>query len=118
MAMTKPINSAQHAVIDYATAGAFIAAAGYYRNRHPEASKLALVNAAAIVALSVFTDYPGGVIRRLSFQTHGIIDSVLAVLCASGPAMFGFADDPEAMTFYGQAAAETAVISATDFSRA
>ena len=31
----------------------------------------------------------------------------------------GFADDPEAMTFYGQAAAEkTAVISATDFSRA
>ena len=116
--MTKVINPTQHAIADYATAGAFLAAAGYYRNRHRDASTLALANAAAIVVLSMVTDYPGGIFRRLSFRTHGMVDRVLTVMCASGPMIFGFAGDRAALTFYGQAAAETAVISATDFSRA
>jgi hypothetical protein len=115
--MMKPINPEQHAVADYATAGSFLVAAGYYRNRHREASMLALTNAAAIVLLSMCTDYPGGVFRRLSFRTHGMVDGVLTALCAGGPLLFGFAHEPEAWTFYGHAAAETAVISATDFSR-
>ena len=115
--MTKPIGPAQHAIADYLTASAFLAAAVRYRHRHREASTLALMNAAAILMLSMCTDYPGGLFRRVSYRTHGMIDVLLTAMCAGGPALMGFANEPEARTFYGQAAAETAVVAATDFSR-
>ena len=115
--MTRRISPAQHAIADYATASAFLAAALRYRHRHREASTLALMNAAAIVVLSICTDYPGGVFRLVSFRTHGMFDVLLTAMCAGGPALMGFANEPEARTFYGQAAAETAVVAATDFSR-
>jgi hypothetical protein len=115
--VAKIIDPARHAMLDYATAGTFFALAAYYRNRHRRASSLALLNGAAIVALSVLTDYPGGLIRTFSFRTHGAVDVALTALTAAGPALFGFADTPEARVFYSQAAAETAVVMATDFSQ-
>jgi hypothetical protein len=116
--MTKPIDARRHAVADYATAAIFMAAALYYRGRHRQASALAWANAISILTLSMFTDYPGGLFRRLNFQTHGIVDRVLTVTAAAGPALMGFAKDREALTFYGSAAAEAGVIAATDFSSA
>jgi hypothetical protein len=112
----KIIDPARHAILDYATAGTFFAVAAYYRNRHRGASTLALLNGAAIVALSVLTDYPGGLIRTLSFRTHGAVDVALTAFAAAGPTLFGFADAAEARVFYSQAAGETAVVMATDFS--
>ena len=38
-----------------------------------------------------------------------------AALAGLGPALFGFADEPEANMFYGQAASEVGVIAATDW---
>lgn len=114
--MTRMINPAQHAVLDYATAGTFFALAARYRNVNRAASTLAMLNGMSVLMLSLFTDYPGGVIRKISFRTHGVMDAVQAAMSAAGPALFGFAGTPEALVFYSQAAAETGVIMSTDFS--
>jgi hypothetical protein len=116
--MRKVIDPTSHAVLDYATAGTFLAMAAFYRDKHRPASALALLNGASVLLLSLFTDYPGGLFRKVSFRTHGVIDAVQASMSAAGPALFGFADEPEARMFYTQAAAETGVIAATDFSAA
>lgn len=114
--MRKFIDPSRHAVLDYATAGTFLAMAAYYRETHPRASALALINGASVLLLSLFTDYPGGLFRTISFRTHGIMDAVQAGMSVTGPALFGFAGDPEAKMFYSQAAVESSVIAATDFS--
>ena len=59
--------------------------------------------------------YPGGVWKRISFPMHGALDVAQAALAAFGPVLMGFAGDPEARTFYGQAMSEVGVIAATDW---
>ena len=66
----------------------------------------------------MLTNYPGGVFRVLSFRTHRTGDMVQAALAGLGPMLFGFADEPEAKYFYGQAASEVGVIAATDWNAA
>ena len=114
-AVPKVIDAKTHAVLDYLTAGTFLAAGLALRNRHPRAAGLALVNGFAVLGLSMLTDYPGGVWRTLSFRTHGTVDMVQASMTAFGPMLLGFARDPEAQFFHGQAVVETAVVAATDW---
>ncbi len=114
-AMPKVIDPKTHAVLDYLTAGTFLAAGLALRKRHPRAAGLALANGAAVLGLSMLTDYPGGVWRTLSFRTHGTIDMVQASMTAFGPTLLGFAGDPEAQFFHGQAVVEAAVVAATDW---
>ena len=109
------ITPAAHAVIDYAAAGAFVAMGWGLLGRNRRAAQLAFVHAAAVVGLSLLTDYPGGVFRKLSFRTHGAIDVLQAGMTAITPTLFGFASTPEAQLFHGQAMAETAVVAATDW---
>jgi len=68
-----------------------------------------------VLGMSLFTDYPGGVFRKLSFRAHRTGDIVQAALAGFGPALFGFAEDREAAYFYGQALSEAGVIAATDW---
>jgi hypothetical protein len=111
----KVIDPGTHAVLDYATAGTFLAMGFALRDRHPRAAGLAFLNGAAVLLLSVMTDYPGGIWRRLSFSTHGAMDAVQASMSAFGPAMLGFPEDPGARLFYAQAGVEAGVIAATDW---
>ncbi len=46
---------------------------------------LAYANAAAIVGLSMLTDYPGGMFPVLSFRAHGQADLALTALDRGGP---------------------------------
>jgi hypothetical protein len=68
-----------------------------------------------VLGMSLFTDYPGGVWKRISFPMHGALDIGQAALAGAGPALMGFAGDPEARMFYGQAMSELGVIAATDW---
>lgn len=111
----KLLGPAGHAVMDYMTAGTLLCAGFALRGRHSRASTLAFVNGAAVLGLSLMTDYPGGVFRKISFKTHGVIDAVQAVMMAAGPALMGFSKDPEATLFHGQAALEAGVMAATDW---
>jgi hypothetical protein len=120
-AMTAPrapvptISPAQHAMLDYGVALGFLAAGASLRRRHRPASNLAFVNGAAVLTMSLLTDYPGGVFPVLSFRGHRAGDIVQALFTAAGPVLFGFAADAEAWGFYGQALSEAGVVAATDW---
>lgn len=114
----KVIDPATHAILDYVTAGTFIAMGFGLLNRNRRAAGLAFVNGAAVLGLSLMTDYPGGVFRTVSFKTHGTIDVMQAGMAAMGPALLGFAREPEAQMFHAQAAVEAAVVAATDWDNA
>ena len=114
-AIPKVIDARAHAVIDYLTAGGFLALGYAMLGRHSRAAGFALVNGISVLTLSMLTDYPGGLFRTVSFKTHGTIDTMLAAMCAAGPSVLGFAGDPEAQYFHGQALIETGVIAATDW---
>jgi hypothetical protein len=115
MSVSKTISPAQHAVLDYGVAATFFALGMRYRNRNPAASALAFVNGGMVLGMSLMTDYPGGVWPMISFKTHGTMDIVQAALAGLGPVLFGFADTPEARTFYAQAASEAGVVATTDW---
>ena len=114
----KVISPAQHAVLDYSVAAMFFGFGFSMLSRHRPAATLAFLNGAMIVGMSMLTDYPGGVFRTLSFRAHRTGDMVQAALAGLGPVLFGFADDPEAKYFYGQAASEAGVIATTDWDAA
>jgi hypothetical protein len=113
--LTTAISPAQHAMLDYGVAATFLTFGFSMLSRHRPAAALAFVNGAMILGMSMLTDYPGGVFRTLSFRAHRTGDIGQAILAGLGPVLFGFAEDPEAKFFYGQAASEVAVIGATDW---
>ena len=111
----RPISPGMHAVLDYAVATTFFTVGLAMMGRHQRAAGLAFANGAMVLAMSMMTDYPGGIWRRLSFKGHRNADIGQAALAGFGPMLFGFAQDPEAKFFYGQAASEVGVIAATDW---
>ena len=112
------ISPAQHAVLDYGVAATFFLVGQRLQSRHRRASNLAFLNGAMVLGMSLLTNYPGGVYKTLSFKGHRNGDIVQAALAGLGPAMFGFAKDPEAKYFYSQALSEAGVIAATDWNAA
>ena len=115
MNQLKVINPSAHAVLDYAAAATFIGMGFGLRTRNPQAARCAFMNGVAVLGLSLLTDYPGGLLKAISFQTHGVIDTLQAGLTALGPALMGFADTPEARLFHAQAGIEGAIVAATDW---
>ena len=112
------ISPAQHAVLDYGVAATFIGVGLALADRHRPAATLAFLNGAMVLGMSMLTDYPGGLYRKLSFKGHRTGDIMQAALAALGPVLFGFATEPEAKYFYGQALSEAGVIAATDWNAA
>jgi hypothetical protein len=118
ISLSRTISPAQHAVLDYGVAAMFLTVANQYRGRNDAAAALAFINGVMVLGMSMFTDYPGGIWRRISFRTHGVLDLVQAALTGVGPALLGFASPPEAPTFYAQAASELGVVMTTDWNSA
>jgi hypothetical protein len=114
-AVPKVIDQRMHAALDYTTAATLLAMGFKLRNQHRRASNFAFMNAATVLMASMLTDYPGGLVRKMSFQTHGMMDVMQASMLALGPALMGFGKDREAQLFYAQAAMEAGVVAATDW---
>jgi glyoxylase-like metal-dependent hydrolase (beta-lactamase superfamily II) len=110
------ISPGQHAVLDYAVAATFFVVAAALARRHRPASRLAALNGAMVLGMSLLTDYPGGVYRVLPFKGHRTGDIGQAALAGLGPMLMGFSGDREAAFFYSQALSEVGVIAATDWS--
>ncbi len=117
-ALSTAISPAQHAVLDYCVASTFLGVGISLFNRNRRAAALALINSGMVLGLSMLTDYPGGVVRKLSFKAHRTGDIIQASLAAVGPVLLGFGDEPEARYFYGQAVSEIGVIATTDWNAA
>jgi hypothetical protein len=112
------ISPAQHAVLDYGVATTFFSMGSAFMRTNQRAATLAFINGAMVLGMSLLTNYPGGLYRTLSFKTHRTGDMLQAALAGLGPALFGFANAPEAKYFYGQALSEVGVIAATDWNAA
>ena len=79
------ISPKAHAVVDYVTISSFLLSAGYFWPRSKRAALGALICAGAELAVSMMTDYPGGLRKVISFRTHGEIDLGLAAMTATMP---------------------------------
>ncbi len=113
--LPKVLGPGAHSVIDYSVAALFFTAGALFWSRHKNASISALLCGTGVLLNGLFTDYPGGVVRAISFETHGKIDVGLAGITASIPGLMGFADDPQARFFEATAVAETLASGFTDY---
>jgi len=117
--VTKPvprvISPGGHAVFDYITVGSFWMSAVWFWQRSKRAALAAFICGGAELALSLLTDYPGGVKRVISFRRHGEIDLGLAAMTATIPDFLAFKDDHERKFFLVQGALITAVTELTQF---
>ncbi len=115
----KMIGPREHAMLDYGVAATFFLMGARFMGQRTPASRaaatLAFLNGGMVLGMSIFTDYPGGIWRKIPFPVHGALDMVQAAVAGLGPAVMGFAGDPEARAFYGQAVSEVGVIAATDW---
>ena len=72
--MPKVITPKAHAIIDYAMAASFFGMAAFFWRSNKRAAVSALVCGAAETITAFCTDYPGGVVKEISYETHGTID--------------------------------------------
>jgi hypothetical protein len=113
--MPKLIKPRAHAVIDYLVAGSFFVAAGVLSRRNKRGAVSSLICGGMITVNCILTDYPGGIWKALSFQTHGKLDAGLAALTATMPRLMGFGEDAESKFFTMQSMLGTAIAAMTDF---
>jgi hypothetical protein len=114
-ATPRVIDRRTHAVLDYLTVSYFMILAGYFWNSNKRASLTALINGGAVLGLSMFTDYPGALVRKIPFETHGKVDMMQASIAEGLPMLLGFGADAAAVPFHTQALNEAVVIMATDW---
>ncbi|HZI17918.1 MAG TPA: SPW repeat protein [Pyrinomonadaceae bacterium] len=113
----KPLKPLPHGVLDYAMAGTLMAAPwlfGFSRNR--KATVNAVVSGAAVLGLSLMTRYPLGAVKKIPFTTHGVIETLSAVMTAAAPWTMGFAHDRGARTAHVMSGLATlGVVAMTDY---
>jgi hypothetical protein len=112
----KTISPKVHAWLDFAVTTYFLGLGVWFAIRGKGGPAIAaFVNGGMVAGVSALTDYDGDGKKPISFKLHGTLDAVQATTAALGPVLHGFAGEPEATYFYGQAANEVAVIATTDW---
>jgi hypothetical protein len=113
--LPRMISPKAHAAVDYVIVGAFLMGAGFFWQRSKRAALGALICAGAELAVSLLTDYPGGIKKVINFCTHGEIDLGLAAMTATMPEFLAFKDDSERKFFLAQGVLITAASELTQF---
>jgi hypothetical protein len=114
--MPKFISPPVHAWLDLATTAYFVGIGSWFASRGKKAAAIAaFLNAGMVAGVSAMTDYDGSGKKPISFKLHGTLDAMQATTAAIAPVLHGFAGEPEAAFFYGQAANEVTVIASTDW---
>ena len=109
------ISPGAHSIADYLTVGSFLASAGWFWQRSKRAALASMICGAAELAVSVLTDYPGGVKKVISFRAHRNIDLGLAAMTATMPDFLAFKDESEKIFFLIQGAVMTGITELTQF---
>jgi hypothetical protein len=89
--------------------------AAFFWRRNKRAAVSALVCGTAETITALCTDYPGGVVKEISYETHGAIDFGLSGMVASLPDMLRFSNEPESRFFRVQGLALATATGLTDF---
>jgi hypothetical protein len=113
--LPKAISPRVHAAIDWGTAGALVVAGALLWKKNKRAALASYLSAELIGSLIFLTDCPGGVWKKISFETHGKVDVGISALVTSLPSLLGFADERESKLFQGVGIGLAAVNGLTDF---
>jgi hypothetical protein len=113
--LPKIIRPGMHAIIDWGTAGAFLALGALLWKKNKRAALASMICGDLIGSLIFLTDCPGSVVKKISFETHGKIDPAVSALVASMPNLLGFSDEKESKLFQGIGIGLAAVRSLTAF---
>ncbi|HWY71443.1 MAG TPA: hypothetical protein VNX88_22440 [Terriglobales bacterium] len=113
--LPKAISPGMHAAIDWGAAAAFVAAGALLWGKNKRAALASYLCADLIGSLIFLTDCPGGVWKKISFETHGKIDTGVSALVASLPNLLRFSEERESKLFQGIGIGLAAVKSLTDF---
>jgi hypothetical protein len=80
--MRKPISTGAHAVLDYLTAGTFLALPSVLGFSKPLANAVRMVGAGKLV-YAMATKHEGGIVKKIPMKTHLALDAIGgATLCA------------------------------------
>jgi hypothetical protein len=113
--LPKVITPAAHSVIDYAHVAFFLTTGLVLWNKNRRASIAALGTGAFVLVQSLLTDYPGGVLPRISFKTHGRMDAGFASASTVIPRLLAFDQTPAAEIFHVNSVVEACVVGLTQF---
>jgi len=113
--LPKVITPGMHAAIDWGTAGAFALSGALLWRKDKRAALSSFICGNLIGGLIFLTDCPGGVWKKISFETHGNVDPGVAALVASLPNLLGFSKESESKLFQSMGIALAAVRSLTNF---
>ena len=116
--MPKKITPRAHAAFDYAIAGSFALMGARFWKRSRKAAIGSLLCGGATAAVSLLTDYPGGVKKVIPYPMREKIDTGLVAMTAAMPRLMNIEDKREAKFFSRQALARTAITAMTNFDRA
>ena len=115
--MPKVITPKAHAIIDYATIGAWFALGAWFWGRNKRAAISAIACGGAELTTTLLTDFPGGIADVIDFPTHARIDMALAATATALPNFLVFDNEDEAKWFRTMGLNMTAVGAMTDFRR-
>lgn len=104
-----------HAIVDYMMVGSFFGTAAYFWRHNKRAAVAAAFCGGAKLAISLLTDYPGGVKKVINFHARREIDLGLAAMVATMPEFLAFKDEPQKKFFLTQGALITAASELTRF---
>jgi hypothetical protein len=113
--LPKIISPGIHAAIDWGTAAAFLTAGALLWKKNRRVALGAMICGDLLGSLIFLTDCPGGVWKKISFETHGKIDPGVSALVASMPNLLGFSDEKESKLFQSLGIGLAAVRSLTAF---
>lgn len=85
----KFLNPVIHGYIDYLYVVMFALAPSLFDFYGPERT-LSYVLAVAVLGLSIFTRYPLGLVRKIRFDIHGMIEMGAAIFTIAAPWLFRF----------------------------
>jgi hypothetical protein len=115
--MPKMITPRAHAALDYAIAGSFVLMGALFWKLNRRAGIGSLLCGGATAAVSLLTDYPGGVKKVIPYRMREQIDTGLVAMTAAMPRMMNIEGEREAKYFSRQALARTAITAMSDFDR-
>ena len=116
--LPKVITPAAHSVIDYAHVAFFVTTGLVLWKKNRRAALASLGTGAFVLVQALLTDYPGGVLPRISFKTHGRMDAGFASASTVIPRLLAFDYTPAAEIFHVNSVVEACVVGLTKFDSA
>ncbi len=113
--LPKVISPTGQGIIDWTLLAGTLTAAYVFGKKNRVVGISALMAALLEGANIAFTNFPGGLVKKMSFPTHGRMGLGNLPIFVALPALMRFAKRPESLFFYGHVALAALVIGMTDF---